>query len=1296
MSSAILNSPIKNKTWLLAFLLTLVALTYGLFEVWAEHDELSDTAKIELAQQSLDHVKQEFRSFEEAFVAQSQQFSHRITDEINRGNVPANLVRILESEYAFWGFSVFKDQKLWLWSDFAPANFESPDSIVYDSIQVTVERSNNVTFLNYRLSLISQDGDAPYHIITRKKVKQENILPIGDNAETSPSKLFQDQASYPVHFSFFDTPPDNAQLQEKLTVHNQVDAGFLYTLEQDYSTYIAKEQQQFFVYRAVFYVVMITLFTLFLISISRELSIWYSLFLKLVAITIAWLFFANIEYGIGWVELFGIFDEAVLAQLQPILGYAVHAIFILLITLVCVNPLLHGEVKVEDQPLPILESLQLLFGILSGFLILFFLIETYALFIQTSIPILDLEIFPSWQSWLFYITSGSFAISVLVFLILLGSFLLKFAHYSTFISFLYMSAGFLLSVLLFQFFGVFPTQSTWVIFTASIFFVIVLFFVVFTNIHSTRFIYASRLRMLLLFSYIAVCFSYIAIYKGYSERLNEQMQDAAQLFIDEEETQAEQIAQDLLNRMSEALSGLTATDLQERPAYVENYFTQQTQQLISPAWERFSISTQLVTVTGETISEYSSDLDSPAWTKAFNMNSLVIPFETEQIRVENLRPVIRERPLYEATSNYSSFRRAWIPLYEPDSENRIAWILCSVYRERPQFEKPLRSVIAAEDSRDWNAPISITEYINGKAARQNIVGTPLELPGYLNLPEPLVQKVDQDSTLFRTSNFAGQQIREYFVMHDDNQIVRTATSAPGLENHLFSLIRFFFCLLTAGLFVLGPLSWKQDLNLLGHNHRFRDRLIDRFILASLICLMALIITTYYAINNQTQKSIQDQLLNKLDNLAEAITLQESQSLDDSQIPLNELTSTLDADAALYKQNQLLISTTSQIYNQHLLPSLLPWDIYNSIYERGNRQVTRKVTLGTQELLIGYQPWLDENSQISGVIAIPTFIDAPKFNQQLLSTTSYLLGFYVIIFGVFILVAALISTQITSPLEALREGLKKITKGDLETTLPVKSKDEIGALTNAYNVMVYRLKDLQDDLAQAEREAAWKEMAQQVAHEIKNPLTPMKLNLQHLERQLNVSEEEFQKMKPKIEQIASNMIGQIESLNQIASDFSKFAKPIEQEFSAVEINSLLESIANLYGPEKQLKISVDIYNEKLWVRGVKDELRRVLINLVKNAQEAMPDGGTIALSSTIDDNTQQIIITVADSGTGISEENREQIFVPNFSTKSSGTGLGLAITKKIIEAHNGTIHFITEVNEGTTFTIQLPLYRKSKS
>ncbi len=280
---------------------------------------------------------------------------------------------------------------------------------------------------------------------------------------------------------------------------------------------------------------------------------------------------------------------------------------------------------------------------------------------------------------------------------------------------------------------------------------------------------------------------------------------------------------------------------------------------------------------------------------------------------------------------------------------------------------------------------------------------------------------------------------------------------------------------------------------------------------------------------------------------------------------------------------------------------------------------------------------------------------------------------------------------TSPLEELSEGIKTISDGSLETTLPVKSNDEIGSLTNTFNLMVYRLQELRKNLVEVEREAAWKEMAQQVAHEIKNPLTPMKLNLQHLERQVKATNIDPEELKKKVSKINSNMIEQIESLSRIASDFSKFARPMEQEFTKIDLNKVLQNVADLYSNEQSIKIDINLNKSPLWINGVKDELQRVFINLVKNGIEAIPKRrkGVITIKSW--HANYKANIEISDNGQGISKENEHSIFVPNFSTKSSGTGLGLAISKKVVEEHGGEINFNSEVGKGTSFVLSFDLF-----
>ncbi|MCG8371944.1 MAG: ATP-binding protein, partial [Balneolales bacterium] len=524
----------------------------------------------------------------------------------------------------------------------------------------------------------------------------------------------------------------------------------------------------------------------------------------------------------------------------------------------------------------------------------------------------------------------------------------------------------------------------------------------------------------------------------------------------------------------------------------------------------------------------------------------------------------------------------------------------------------------------------------------------------------------------------------------NNSTYRAASIKPANTQLLYLFLRIYFSIIIPFLILLLIISSTKQWKLLAETRKFKDRLIDRFITASFLCLFVLVGVTFYILDRQNSTEVQDELLSRLNSFVQSIAIQDSASVADPEF-LKTSSSILAEDVALFVDASLVNSTTPQIYSQHILPDVLPWTVFQNLTTTGSQQEIQIIQLNGQEMMIGYQPWLDANNKIVGVAAIPTFLRTPKFYEELLSTTSYLLAFFSIIFGLLMVSISVIASRMTSPLEALKLGLGKIASGDLEATLPVTSTDEIGMLTQAYNTMATRLKELQHELAESEREAAWKEMAQQVAHEIKNPLTPMKLNLQHLERQLSETEHQLEKTNPRIASITKSMIEQIEALNKIASDFSKFAKPIRKEFEVVDLNKLVSSVADLY--EQELQIKVKSAPRKLFVYGVPDELRRVFVNLIKNAQEAIKEGGEIHIKAETDPAQHHALIHVTDTGKGISEEDQNKIFTPNFSTKTSGTGLGLAITKKIIEEHRGTISFSSEKNKATTFSVKIPLKLK---
>jgi signal transduction histidine kinase len=286
------------------------------------------------------------------------------------------------------------------------------------------------------------------------------------------------------------------------------------------------------------------------------------------------------------------------------------------------------------------------------------------------------------------------------------------------------------------------------------------------------------------------------------------------------------------------------------------------------------------------------------------------------------------------------------------------------------------------------------------------------------------------------------------------------------------------------------------------------------------------------------------------------------------------------------------------------------------------------------------------------------------------------------------VSILIANSITRPIAEVGDKLKVLQLGK---NMPIdwKSHDEIGELVSEYNRMIEKLAQSTEQLRQSEREGAWREMAKQVAHEIKNPLTPMKLSIQHLLRAAQANPQETPAL---LQRVSATLIEQIDGLARIATEFSGFAAMPAPHNDTFSINDTVQSVFNLFadGIEKGASLHLELPQQTLLVCADRDHMVRVLNNLLKNALQAIPDGrhGNIQVMLQRKDN--YAIIQVRDNGTGIPEAMRERVFQPNFTTRSSGTGLGLAMCKNIVEAAGGRIYFQSTTQVGTDFFVEIPI------
>jgi two-component system nitrogen regulation sensor histidine kinase NtrY len=248
-------------------------------------------------------------------------------------------------------------------------------------------------------------------------------------------------------------------------------------------------------------------------------------------------------------------------------------------------------------------------------------------------------------------------------------------------------------------------------------------------------------------------------------------------------------------------------------------------------------------------------------------------------------------------------------------------------------------------------------------------------------------------------------------------------------------------------------------------------------------------------------------------------------------------------------------------------------------------------------------------------------------------------------------------------------------------------DEIGELVKEYNKKVAELQKNAEALAKSERESAWREMAKQVAHEIKNPLTPMKLSIQHLSRSVKLADEESEL---KLQRVTKSLIEQIDALTKIANEFSNFAKMPKAKEIELDLSEVLKNTVSVFAEydEHTLDLNIDpMETPIIWAD--KDLLLRVFNNLIKNAIQSIAPGVDGKIDITLTETKTNYLVSIKDNGVGIQESERDRIFVPYFTTKSKGTGLGLAMSKQIVEGMNGEIWFESEVGVGTTFFLSFP-------
>ncbi len=321
------------------------------------------------------------------------------------------------------------------------------------------------------------------------------------------------------------------------------------------------------------------------------------------------------------------------------------------------------------------------------------------------------------------------------------------------------------------------------------------------------------------------------------------------------------------------------------------------------------------------------------------------------------------------------------------------------------------------------------------------------------------------------------------------------------------------------------------------------------------------------------------------------------------------------------------------------------------------------------------------------LRLPYYPNEARLLSDISDFIGTLLNVYVFLLLIAVPIAIGVANSITNPLAVISDKLKQFKLGKRNEPLVWNSQDEVGELITEYNLMIQKMEEGAELLAQSERESAWRDMAKQVAHEIKNPLTPMKLSIQYL---LHAYRSDPDNIEPLLKRVSNTLVEQIDNLSQIASEFSTFAQMPRADNQRVAIKDLVVSTYDLFRESNNADVRLHVEPQDLWVFVDKNHLLRVLSNLLKNALQSVPSDRRGEVHIHLYQSAENAVIKVSDNGVGIPADMLDKVFKPYFTTKGTGTGLGLPISKNIIETVGGKLYFETQADKGTDFYIELPL------
>ncbi len=473
-------------------------------------------------------------------------------------------------------------------------------------------------------------------------------------------------------------------------------------------------------------------------------------------------------------------------------------------------------------------------------------------------------------------------------------------------------------------------------------------------------------------------------------------------------------------------------------------------------------------------------------------------------------------------------------------------------------------------------------------------------------------------------------------------------------------------------------------------YRLRNRVFIGFLTICILSVITSAALSFIILRDNAKKQSKTDMQNKsealMSSLDYALSHSQVQTYDIPEVLENKIYEIADInkhDIIIYdlKGNYILSNKDPNLVTQKRMPA----DVIKAIQKNGKQYDDKSYDDKLKATIVSSYMVLKNNMlEDIAYVYFPYYHNESAYMSVFKQYFAYIIGvnFLIILFSIWL--SWIISNNLTEAIVRFTSMISRINLFD-KNLHPIKyyKNDELNALVKAYNKMIAEIADQRERLSYIEKQSAWQEMAKQVAHEVKNPLTPMKLMMQNFERKFDPNDPNI---ASKVKNLSEVVIGQIDVISRVASAFSEFAQLPEKKDEEISLNKEVKNVLTIFSDEN---IFVHANQENIMMKIDKDYFTRIITNLVTNASQAKSDGRKSVINVDLEKIEKRVRITVEDNGIGISKDKLNKIFDPNFTSKNSGMGIGLTMVKRMIEDYNGTITVVSEEDKGATFTISMP-------